>query len=223
MRGAPPPARRRRPPRSTTIAPSPSGPIEPAIRTSRAGDLPRLAGELHGLAVDPRDVVVEVVRRELGPVRAERVRLDQLGAGLDVADVHRHDDLGRDEVRLLGHAQPARRGARDQRAHAAVGDDRRPRREALEEPAHRNPVYGSESENEAAAGLVFVISLRRFACRSGPRRIGAPQRLARLTIESRRPIDPIPRSRLTALLHPVAAGSSRIARTPITPVTLVGG
>ena len=122
-----------------------------AERADRAGDqhvrarhLARLARELDAFAVDPRDVVVEEPCRELRAVRPERVRLDQLGARLDVADVYRHDDLGRDEVRLLGCAQPARRSARDQRAHAPVGDDRRPRREAVEEPAHRSPVYGRQ-------------------------------------------------------------------------------
>ena len=120
-----------------------------AERPDRAGDqdvrarhLARLARELHGVAVDPGDVVVEVQSGELGAVGAEGVRLDQLRARLDVRDVHRHDDLRRDEIRLLRSPQPARRGARDQRPRAAVGDDRRPGRQAFEEPAHRGQSTG---------------------------------------------------------------------------------
>ena len=45
------------------------------------------------------------MRRELAPVRAERVRLDQLGARVDEADVQRDDRIGRAQVRLLGGAQ----------------------------------------------------------------------------------------------------------------------
>ena len=102
-----------------------------AERADRAGDedvaardLPGLAGELDRRRVDPLEVVLEEVVGELAPVRAERVRLDQLGAGVDEADVQRDDRLGRPEVGLLGRAQPGD-GGRDQRAHAAVGDDRR--------------------------------------------------------------------------------------------------
>ena len=50
--------------------------------------------------------------RELRPVRAERVRLDQLGARADVAEVDVDDALGRAEVRLLRAAQ-ARDRARE--------------------------------------------------------------------------------------------------------------
>ena len=89
-----------------------------------AGDLARLARELHAGRVDPLELVLEEVRRELPAVGAERVRLDQLGAGVDEAHVQRDDGLRRAQVRLLGRAQP-RHGGRQQRAHAAVGDDRR--------------------------------------------------------------------------------------------------
>src|SRR5439155_29429 len=48
-----------------------------------AGNLARLAGELDAAGVDLVQLVFEVVRGELAPVRAERVRLDQVGAALD--------------------------------------------------------------------------------------------------------------------------------------------
>ena len=60
--------------------------------------------------------------RELPAVRAERVRLDQLRAGVDEADVQRDDRLGRPEVGLLRAAEPWH-GRGQQRAHAAVADD----------------------------------------------------------------------------------------------------
>ena len=100
-----------------------------------AGHLARLARQADARRVDPLELVLEEARRELRPVRAERVRLDQLGAGADVADVHRDDAVRRAHVRLLGAAQ-AGHGGRDERAHAAVGDDRRAGAQALLEAAH---------------------------------------------------------------------------------------
>ena len=91
-----------------------------------ARDLARLAGEPHAGGVDLLERVVEEDARELAPVRAERVRLDQLGARGDVARVDGDHALGRAEVRLLGAAEP-RNGAGDERARAAVGDERRAR------------------------------------------------------------------------------------------------
>ena len=88
------------------------------------GDLARLAGEADAGGDDLLELVLEVVAGQLAPVRAERVRLDQLGARADEADVQRDDGVGRSEVRLLRGAE-ARDGARDERAHAAVADDRR--------------------------------------------------------------------------------------------------
>ncbi len=100
-----------------------------AERADRAGDenvaaghLARVAGELDRGGVDPLEVVLEEVLRELAPVRAERVRLDQLGAGVDEGDVERDDRVGRAQVRLLRAAQAWHRGG-DERAHASVGDD----------------------------------------------------------------------------------------------------
>ena len=125
-------------------------PLDVADRADRAGDvdvrarhLPRLAREAHRRRVDPLELVLEEVPRELAPVGAERVRLDQLGAGADEARVEGDDALGRAQVRLLGAAQP-RHGAGDQRAHAAVGHDRRPRAQAFLEAA-RHPRHCSEA------------------------------------------------------------------------------
>ena len=98
--------------------------------TSRASRAMRTAAALILL-----ELVGEELPRELGPVRPEAVRLDQLGARADVAEMHLEHALGRAEVRLLGAAQPCN-GAREQGAHAAVGDDRRVGREPLLEAAH---------------------------------------------------------------------------------------
>ena len=100
-----------------------------------AGDLARLAGEPHRGRVDALEVVAEPVRGEIAPVGAERVRLDQLGAGADVARVHGDDALRRHEVRLLGTAQAG--NGLEQGAEAAVGDDRRAAAQALGEVRHR--------------------------------------------------------------------------------------
>ena len=105
--------------------------------TSRASRATRTAA-----ALIASSLVREEVARELAAVRAERVRLDELGAGVDVAEVHVEHALGRAEVRLLRAAQP-RDGAREQRAHAAVGDDRRPGGETFEEAAHGVGVDGA--------------------------------------------------------------------------------
>ena len=101
-----------------------------------AGDLPRLARQAHPGRVELLERVVEHEARELPPVRAEGVRLDQLGARGNVARVHRDDALRRADVRLLRAAQPGH-GARDERAHPAVGDERRAVAETFEKAAHR--------------------------------------------------------------------------------------
>ena len=102
----------------------------------RPGHLPRVPCDLHGSLVDRGDLVLEVVLRELAAVCAERVRLDEVRAGTDEAEVQREDALRCAEVRLLGAAQPRYR-ARDERAHPAVADEGCPARESFEEPAHR--------------------------------------------------------------------------------------
>jgi hypothetical protein len=116
--------------------------LDVAERPDRAGDedvasrdLARLARELHTRAHDPFELLLEEVLRELRTVRAERVRLDQLGARPDEAEMDVDDALGRAQVRLLRAAQPRYR-AREQRAHAAVADDRRARREPFDEARH---------------------------------------------------------------------------------------
>ena len=111
-----------------------AGPDRAGDEDVRSGDLPRLAGEAHSARIDPLEVVLQEVRRELAAIGAEGVRLDQLRAGADEARVQRDDALGRAQVRLLGAPQTGH-GAGDQRAHAAVGDDRRAAAQALLEPA----------------------------------------------------------------------------------------
>ena len=101
-----------------------------------AGHLACVARDLDGSLVDRRDVVLEVVLGELAAVGAERIRLDDVRAGADEAEVKREDALGCTDVRLLGTAQTCDR-TRDERPHPAVADERRSRRESLEEAAHR--------------------------------------------------------------------------------------
>ena len=96
------------------------------------GDLARLSREADAGGDDLLELVLEVVAGQLPTVRAEGVRLDQLGARADEADVQRDDGVRRSKVRLLGGAE-SRDGARDERAHAAVADDRRTVLEALDE------------------------------------------------------------------------------------------
>ncbi len=105
-----------------------------------AGHLPRIARDLRGRLVDRTDVVLEVALAELSPVRPERVRLDQLGAGADEPEVEGEHALRRTNIRLLGTAQPWN-GARDEDSHAAVRNDRRAGCEPREEPSrHPGPL-----------------------------------------------------------------------------------
>src|SRR5688500_16613431 len=128
------------------------------------GDLARLAGEADAGGDDLLELVVQEVAGQLAPVRAERVRLDQLGARADEADVQRDDGVRRAEVRLLGGSE-ARDGARDERAHAAVADDRRTVLEALDE----------------SVGCRHSVSLRSTSSRALPTRPGlAPCSTGRL-------------------------------------------
>ena len=112
-----------------------------------ARDVARVAGELHAGLVDRLHVVLEVVRAELAPVRSERVRLDQVGAGADEAEVQRDDALRGAQVRLLRTAK-ARDGARDEDAHAAVADERRPLVQPLQEPI-RHAGHSTETRPSA--------------------------------------------------------------------------
>ena len=87
-----------------------------AERTDRAGDehvatgdLTRVPRELDAGRVDALEVVFEEVMRELAPIRAERVRLDEFCTRVDEADVQRDDRFGRAEIRLLRTAQARHR------------------------------------------------------------------------------------------------------------------
>ena len=113
-----------------------------AERPDRAGDEHRLPGDVarlprkaHAGLEDLLEPVVEELGRELAPVGAERVRLDQLGAGADEPEVDSDDGLGSLEIRLLGAAKPGHRRG-DERAGAAVGDDHAAFVEPLLRPAH---------------------------------------------------------------------------------------
>ena len=119
------------------LARVPERPDRPGYEDVAAGDLTRLAGDLHRRFVDSADVVVEIALTQLAAVGAERVRLHELRARFDEAEVEGEDALRGAEIRLLGAAK-TRDGARDEDAHAAVGDDRRAGAEPFQEPSrHR--------------------------------------------------------------------------------------
>ncbi len=103
-----------------------------------AGDLARLARELHRGAVDRGDVVLEEVPSELAAIGAEGVRLDQVRARSDEPEVQRDHALGRAEVRFLGAAEPGHRRG-DEHAHAAVADERRSFAESFDEAGGHGP------------------------------------------------------------------------------------
>ena len=115
------------------VAVCPSGPIEPRDEDVAAGDLASLSRQLDRCGVDLLELVLQEVLAQLRAVGAERVRLDQLGSRGDEADVQRDDCLRRAQVRLLGTPQPWD-GRADERAHPAVGHDRRPVPQAFDEP-----------------------------------------------------------------------------------------
>ena len=110
--------------RTRADADSPIGPIEPAMNTSRpeisrASRASLTAAELIRSKSSSRKPA-----GQLAPVGPEGVRLDQVGAGVDEADVEGDDGLWRTEICLLGRPQPGHGGG-DQGAHPAVRDDRR--------------------------------------------------------------------------------------------------
>ena len=108
-----------------------------------------LAAEGVRLALVARRLnLLEEVAGELPAVRAERIRLDQLGARLHEAGVERDDGLRGPQVCLLRAAQPRHR-CREQRAHASVRHDRAAVAEALEEPAH----HAAHSRGAPARGI----------------------------------------------------------------------
>ena len=135
------------------------------------GDLAGLARQLHAGAVDPLQLVLQVEPCELAAVGAERVRLDQIGTGPDEARVERDDALGGFEIGLLGTAE-ARDGARDENAHAAVGDDDGAVEQTLFEPSchaamlvkcSRQPSMGDRSSEASEA----ILGLQRQSARCG--------------------------------------------------------
>ena len=136
-----------------------------------AGDLARVARDLHCRLVDRRDVVLEVVLGELAAVRAERVRLDDLRAGPDEPEVEREHALGRAQVRLLGAAQP-RDGARDERAHAAVADERRAARQASRNQLTAAFQHLGPSRASAFAAAPALKTLPERADSEGDSRLG---------------------------------------------------
>ena len=145
--------------------------LELAERADRArdedvapGDLTGLPGESHARGVDLLEPVVEKDAGELAAVRPEGVRLDQLGAGRDVARVYRDDALGSAEVRLLGAAQ-AGHGPGDERTHAAVGDDRTAGAQSIQEAAHGSATVTTRRRGPGSSGRVL-----------GPGRSGAAAR-----------------------------------------------
>ena len=83
-----------------------------------------LAGELGGLAVEPAGQLLEAVFGQPEAVRAEGVRLDRVGAGLDVLAVDRRDELrpGQDQFVEAGALRDAARV--EERAHRAVEQQR---------------------------------------------------------------------------------------------------
>src|ERR1051325_2715564 len=95
------------------LAGSPSGPIEPPMKMSR----PTVSRAWRASLTDVQLICFSSSPREgggrLGGVRGEVVRLDQVGARVDEADVERDDGFGGAQVGLLG-ATKARDGARDE-------------------------------------------------------------------------------------------------------------
>ena len=119
------------------------------------GDIARFARKANARIHDLLQSVVEELRRKLAPVRAERVRLDQLRARPDEPQMHADDGLGSLEVCLLRTPEPRDR-RRDERAGAAVGHDHATLVETLLRPAHRASLARearSERSQLVGAGL----------------------------------------------------------------------
>ena len=71
------------------VALSPSGPIEPPMKTSRPEISRASRASFTAVRLIALQLALEEVRPELAAVRAEGVRLDQVGAGADEAEVQR--------------------------------------------------------------------------------------------------------------------------------------
>src|SRR5262249_60605363 len=85
---------------------------------------------------------------------------DEIGSGLTEAAVEREAALGSAEIRLLRAAEPWH-GARDERAHAPVPDERRPRRESLGETAHLSHSTTSRTRSFGRGGSSDPVNTAR--------------------------------------------------------------
>ena len=108
------------------------GPTEPSTQRGRSGvrvAVGDLAGERGAGLGQLADPVGDVVLGEVGPVGAEGVGLDRVGAGLEVGVVDAADDVGRVTLRIsLQPSRPSKSSRRQvgglqHRAHRPVGDD----------------------------------------------------------------------------------------------------
>jgi hypothetical protein len=98
--------------------------------------LRRLAGDPRALPVDRPHLGVEPVGPELEPVGAERVGLDDVGAGLEVLVVDLADEAGVREVELVEAAVQEDPARVEHRAHGPV-EHERPGREPVEKRRRR--------------------------------------------------------------------------------------
>ncbi len=123
----------------------PQRPDAPADAGVAAAHVAGLAGDLRGPPVEAPGLRREAERVEAQPVGPERERLDQLRTGIEVLAVHRPDEVraGRGELveaRALGDA-----AREQQRAHAAVREQRACG-EARGEPFARGSLAGHRAE-----------------------------------------------------------------------------
>ena len=96
-----------------------------AERTNRAGDIrvpPGAARELRAVHVDLGRAIGEPERRELDPVGAEGIRLDDIGAGSHVGVVHVGYQLGLGQVQLVERPVQEHAARVQHRAHRPVAD-----------------------------------------------------------------------------------------------------
>ncbi len=93
----------------------------------RAGDIgpltSRLAGQPHPRAIDVAQPVGQAERLQARPAGPKRVRLQDLGAGLNVVFVHLPDQRGRGEIQLVVAAVDEDAARVDFGAHGPVGDE----------------------------------------------------------------------------------------------------
>ena len=147
-----------------------------------AADLARFAGEPRGAPVDVGDLALETPGRQASPVGAERQRLDQLRARLEILPVGGPDHLrmGRHELLetgSLGHApaeqqrpQPA---VDQQRARGETAPEALSWRAAMREIGHRSPVGCGRSGGGTGYGKTLPA---RKGLREFPYRAGGPAR-----------------------------------------------